>query len=126
MYYQVLAHLTLAVHLLFVIFVVLGALLAFKWQWIIWVHIPCAIWGILLELKRWTCPLTYLENYFRKMAQSTGYEGGFIEHYLLAIIYPEGLTTEIQIYLGIITLLVNLCIYALLVRSRFPARTRSQ
>lgn len=106
-----LADLTLIIHLLFIIFVVLGALLAIKWKWIMWVHIPCAIWGALLEINYWICPLTYLENYFHKLANEAGYTGGFIEHYLIHIIYPPGLTPGLQLILGILVVVINLIIY---------------
>lgn len=77
----------------------------------IWLHIPAAVWGALIEIAGWICPLTYLENWFRVKGGQANYAGGFIEEYLLQVIYPAGLTREIQITLGILVILVNLGIY---------------
>lgn len=108
---RLLADLTLIIHLLFIIFVILGALLVIKWKYIMWVHIPCAIWGSLLEINYWICPLTHLENYFHQQANEAGYTGGFIEHYLIHIIYPPGLTPGLQLILGILVIVINMIIY---------------
>ena len=110
---KLLADLVLVVHLLFIIFVVFGGLLALKWHNIIWIHIPCAIWGASIEFFAWICPLTYLENHLRELANINGYETSFIQHYLLPIIYPSGLTTEIQFFLGGFVILINLIIYTI-------------
>lgn len=109
-----LADLTLILHFLFILFVIFGGLFVFKWNRVIWLHVPCAIWGALLEINRWICPLTYLENYFRKQAGTSGYSGGFIEYYLLPVIYPTGLTANTQIMLGIVVIVINLIIYGYL------------
>lgn len=116
MLYVLLADLVLLLHATFILFVVFGGLLVFWRHAIAWIHLPCAIWGMLIEFKGWICPLTYLENDLRKAAGNSGYEGGFIDHYLLPIVYPPGLTTETQILLGVLVLLVNVIVYALVLR----------
>jgi hypothetical protein len=100
-------------HFSFIVFVLLGGLLVLKWRWLAYLHLPCAIWGILIEFFGWICPLTPLENHFREKAGQTGYSGGFMEHYLLPLIYPVNLTPNLQIILGLLVLLVNLAIYGL-------------
>ncbi len=119
---QLLADLTLITHLLFIIFVILGALLVIKWRWLIWIHLPCAIWGALLEINYWICPLTHLENYFRRQANEAGYTGGFIEHYLIPIIYPPGLTPGLQLAIGIFVILINFVIYGFITWKYFQIR----
>jgi len=104
------------VHFLFIIFVVFGSILNFWKKWLIFLHIPAVIWGILVEFNGWICPLTPLENHFRKMAQQSGYENGFIEYYMAPIIYPSGLTSRIKLVLGVILILINLVSYYILLR----------
>ncbi len=106
-----LADLILIVHALFIVFVIFGGLIVLKWHKVLWLHIPCAIWGALIEFFGWICPLTYLENYFRQLGNVNYYEGSFIQHYLMPMIYPPGLTTDIQILLGIIVIVINLVVY---------------
>ena len=115
--YAVLAELTVLVHLAFIIYVVFGALLALRWPWSIWAHLPVLIWGVAIEMTGWICPLTPLENHFRAQAVLQGYEGGFIEHYLIPVIYPTELTRELQIGLGAALLAFNMLIYAVLWRA---------
>lgn len=111
MIYQILADAVMLLHLLFICFVVGGGLLVFRWQWVALLHLPAAVWGALIEFMGWYCPLTPLENNLRLLAGLSGYEGGFIEHYLLPVIYPDGLTSKIQIMLGIFVVALNVCIY---------------
>ena len=106
-----LADLALIAHLFFIVFVIFGGLIVLKWHRVMWLHIPCAIWGALIEFFGWICPLTYLENYFRQLGNAGSYEGSFIQHYLLPVIYPSGLTTSIQILLGVIVIVINLVVY---------------
>ncbi len=113
-----LADLVLLLHLAFILFVVLGGLLVLRRPWLAWLHLPAAAWGVAVELAGWYCPLTPLENRFRALAGEAGYAGDFIQHYLLATIYPEGLTREVQIALGLAALLVNAALYALLLHKR--------
>lgn len=107
------ADIIVLIHFLFILFVILGGFLVIRWRWVIWLHIPCAVWGVLIEYVGWICPLTPWENYLRSAAGNTGYSGGFIEHYILPIIYPSGLTRELQIIFGSFVLLVNICAYTM-------------
>jgi uncharacterized protein DUF2784 len=116
MAYRLLADAVVLLHTAFVAFVVLGGFLAWRWRWIVWLHVPCAVWGVLIEYRGWICPLTPIENYFRTRAGLEGYRGGFIEHYVLPLLYPTGLTPPKQVVLGTFALLVNLVAYSVLVR----------
>ena len=109
--YRLLADLLVGMHFLFIVFVVAGGFLAWRWRRAAWVHLPVAAWGALIEFAGWVCPLTPLENQFRRAAGESGYAGGFIEHYLIPVIYPGGLTRDIQIGLGIAVIAVNLAAY---------------
>jgi len=107
----ILADLIVALHFGFILFVSLGGLLVLKWPKLMWLHLPAAIWGASIEFAGWICPLTSLENRLRS-ASGGQYASDFIEHYLMPIIYPAGLTREIQIGLGIAVIVLNLLIYA--------------
>jgi hypothetical protein len=98
-------------HFGFVLFVVVGGLLVLRWRRVAWLHLPCALWGAGIEFSGSICPLTPLENWLRLQAGSGGYEGGFVEHYLLPVLYPGGLTRGLQIALGLGVLAVNLVVY---------------
>lgn len=111
MMFRLAAETVLLVHLAFILFALLGALLALWWRKILVVHLPAALWGCYIELSGSICPLTWLENHLRIMAGQSGYAESFIEHYLLALIYPAGLTREIQIELAVLVIAVNLAIY---------------
>ena len=111
--YALLAELVLVLHATFILFVVFGGLLVFWRRRLIWLHIPAAAWGILIEFQGWICPLTYLENDLRAAAGGSGYAVGFIDHYLVPLVYPSALTHEIQVLLGLAALLINAVIYAL-------------
>ncbi len=112
---RILADAVLIIHLLFILFAVAGAFAVLRWRYLVWVHLPCALWAMLIQLGGWICPLTPLEVFLRRCAGQAGYAGGFIQHYLLPIIYPHALTREIQIGLGIGVLVINLVAYALVV-----------
>ena len=116
MLYRVLADLVLVVHFLFIAFVVAGGFAAVRWPRLAWAHVPCFVWGALIEFAGWICPLTPLENDLRIASGQAGYSGGFIEHYLLPVIYPGALTREIQIWLGLSVLALNAVAYAWLLR----------
>ena len=116
MFYRLAADTVLVVHLAFIVFVVFGGLLALRWRWMPWVHLPAAVYGAAIEFIGWTCPLTPLENHLRERAGQDGYPGGFVEHYLLAVIYPAGLTESVQIALGTAVIVVNVVIYAVVWR----------
>ena len=111
MWYSLLADLTLFIHLGFILFVVAGGFLAFRWRAAMFVHLPAAAWGALIEFGGWLCPLTPLEQWLREQANGAGFRGDFIGHYLLPIVYPGSLTREIQIGLGIGVVAVNLIVY---------------
>jgi hypothetical protein len=115
-FYRLLANAVVGFHGLFIVFVVSGGVLALHRHWIAAIHIPCAAWGILIEYRGWICPLTPLENSLRARAGQEGYSGGFIEHYLVPAIYPSGLTPRIQYVLGTAVLVVNVLVYAVLIR----------
>ncbi len=107
MWYRAGADLVVVIHLLFIGFVVGGVFLSWRWPMIIWVHIPAVAYGVLVEFARFTCPLTLLENDLHRRAGDAGYDGGFISHYLVKVIYPPGLTHGMQIALGVLLLLVT-------------------
>lgn len=116
MIYSLLADLVVVAHLAFILFVVAGGLLAFRWRRALWIHLPAALWGVLIEFAGWICPLTPLENRLRLKAGELGYEGSFVEHHLLPIVYPEELTRNGQLVLGGLLLVVNALVYALALR----------
>ena len=124
MLYRLLADLVLIVHLLFIAFVVAGGFAAIRWPRLAWAHVPCFVWGALIEFAGWICPLTPLEVRLRIASGQAGYSGGFIERYLLPIIYPGALNREIQIWLGLSVLALNAVAYAWLVH-RLRRRARS-
>ena len=105
-------------HFAFVLFVILGGVLALRWRRLIWVHLPCVLWGALIELTGSICPLTPLENWLRRQAGAVGYKGGFIEHYLMPILYPPGLTRGTQIVLGVSVIVINAAVYGWILRRR--------
>ena len=105
------ADLIVALHFLFVAFVVLGGLLALRWPRVAWLHVPAVIWGALVEFTGWICPLTPLENRLRRAGGESGYQGDFIAHYILPVLYPSGLTRRDQLVLGGVALGINILIY---------------
>ena len=111
MAYGLAANLILVLHLGFVFFVVLGGLLAIKWRRLAFLHIPAVVWGALIECQGWICPLTPLEQRLRQAAGQAGFEGGFIEHYLLPVLYPGQLNREMQIVLGALVIVINIVLY---------------
>ena len=113
--YDLAANLTLIVHFAFIIFVVFGALLFFVSTKIIYVHVPALIWGIYIELTHSVCPLTYLENWFLQKANLTTYSEGFIQNYLVPIVYPKHLTDNLQIYFAIVLIVANMIMYGLII-----------
>jgi hypothetical protein len=118
MLYRIAADATLILHLAFILFVVLGAVLAARWRWMPLLHLPAAAWGAYVELAGAFCPLTALENRLLVLAGQSGYRGGFVEHYLLPVIYPAGLTRDIQQLLAATVVLLNVALYAWLVHRR--------
>lgn len=112
------ADLVLVVHLVFVIFVVLGGLLVLRWPWCASVHLPAACWGILVEAAGWPCPLTPLEKMLRASAEQEVYSGGFVQHYLYQLLYPENLSRTDQFVLATAVLMVNLGVYGYILYRR--------
>jgi hypothetical protein len=108
--YGFLADLVVVIHFLFIVFVALGGLLVFRWPRAAWYHLPVAAYGAAIEFWRWTCPLTPLENRLRLAAGGTAYEGGFVDHYILPLVYP-GLSREITLVLGVLVLVINITVY---------------
>ena len=111
MWYAALADLVVIVHVLFVSFVVFGGVLALRFRHVVWIHLPAVCWGILIELLGFGCPLTPLENRLRHQAGEVGYSSGFLEHYLVPILYPDGLTRWSQIALGVALVAINAIVY---------------
>ena len=121
MSYRLLADLLVVLHLAYVLFVMLGGLLVFRWPRLAWLHVPAAAWGVLIELEGWICPLTPWENRLRELGGEAGYGGGFVEHYILPALYPADLTRGTQYILATLAFGVNAAIYGILVRRRARA-----
>lgn len=115
MLYKILADLVVLLHLSFILFVLFGALLVFKYPRMVWIHLPVAIYGTLITFYRWLCPLTPLENHLRSLAGEQGYEGGFIAHYILPVIYPSGVTEGLTITMGLFVIVWNGIFYGLII-----------
>lgn len=110
------ADLVLVLHLGFILFVGLGGLLLLRWPGLAWLHLPAVLWGVVIELKGgMICPLTPLENMLRRAAGQAGYSGGFVEHYILPLVYPPGLTRSMQVWIGLFLLALNLAVYSVLI-----------
>ncbi len=120
--YALAADVLVVIHLGFVVFVMLGGLLLARWPWLVVAHLPAVIWAALAEYNSWLCPLTPLENQWRRAAGEQGYSTDFISHYIQPILYPANLTAEIQVVLAIVVLLVNGFIYAWLITRRWRKR----
>ena len=118
MYFRFAADGVLLFHLSFILFALFGGVLAARWRWMPLVHLPVAAWAFFIELTGRICPLTYLENDLRVRAGQSGYTESFIEHYLLDVIYPSGLTREVQFVLAATVVVVNIAIYVWLVIRR--------
>ena len=116
--YHLLADVVVVIHLAFVLFALLGALLVIRWRKIIYVHLPAAVWAIWIEISGRICPLTPLENWMRLKGGETGYSGDFVGHYLLPLLYPAGLTREVQFVLGGVVVGLNMIIYGYILFAR--------
>ena len=118
MTFRWLADAVVLAHAAFVLFVVFGGFLALRWRWMPWIHVPAALWGVLIEYVAWICPLTPLENALRHRAGQTGYAEGFVEHYVIPVLYPVGLTSASRWVLGTFVVLVNAVAYRMVLRRR--------
>ena len=116
MIYRLLADLVFLAHLAFVVFVVLGGIAVWWRPKLAWLHVPAFAWGALIEFAGWICPLTPWEQSLRRLAGEKGYAGGVVEHYLFPVLYPDGLTRDVQIALGLLVLVINTVAYALILR----------
>jgi hypothetical protein len=126
MSYGLLADLVMLTHLVFILFVIGGGLLLLKWPLVAWLHFPAATWGAMIEFMGWPCPLTPLENQFLIQSAGEGYEGDFVAHYLLVpVLYPTGLTRNVQIVLGLLVVVINAAMYAWALAD-WRQRTRSR
>jgi hypothetical protein len=115
---RIAADIVVLLHLGFILFVVIGGLAVLRWPRLAWIHLPAVIWGALVELTGWICPLTPIENRLRAAADGVAYSGGFIDRYIMPIVYPSGLTRGMQLGLAAAVIVVNLVLYGTLVISR--------
>ncbi len=113
-------------HLLAIGMIVIGAVGWLRFRWWPWFHLPFAFWGVFIQWIGWTCPLTPLENRFRQLAGEQGYRGGFVEYYIMPLIYPGPMTAAVQYVLGGLVLIVNVVIYVWIWRRRRSAVTGSE
>ncbi|WP_137885264.1 DUF2784 domain-containing protein [Pseudomonas sp. 2FE] len=111
MIYRLGADALVLAHLLFILFVLGGGLLVLRWHALAWVHLPAVFWGAVVEFFHLVCPLTPWENSLRRAAGQSGYSGGFVEHYLIPLIYPSGLTAQLQLWLGGLVVVLNVLVY---------------
>jgi len=123
--YNFFADLIVPAHFLFIVFVICGGLLVIRRPKIAFVHLPAAVWGVIVEFFGWICPLTPLENYFRHLAGYTQYRGDFILRYLFPVIYPENLTSTIQIVLGALVIIINVVFYSIAIQIRRSRKENS-
>ena len=119
---RITADLVVLVHLLFIVFVAFGGLLVLRWPRLAWAHLPAALWGALIECAGWVCPLTPLENSLRRATGESAYSGGFIDRYIMPIVYPPGLTREMQLGLGVVVIIMNLFVYGVALARRIRHR----
>lgn len=113
---RLLADALVLLHFGFILFVLLGGLLVLRWRRLMWFHLPCFIWGVLIEWVGWICPLTPWEQWLRSRGGEAVYEGGFINHYIMPLVYPPGLTREMQWFFGAGVLILNVAIYVIVFR----------
>ena len=121
---RLLADAVVVFHIIFIAFAIGGGLLVLRWGRVMWLHLPAVAWAVLVEVMSWPCPLTPLENHFRRRGGEAGYPGGFVEHYVWPVIYPEGLTDRTQFFIGGFVFAVNAAVYAV-VFSRHVRRRRA-
>jgi len=118
MLFRILADAVVVLHLGFLAFIPAGGLMAWRWRWLLWPHIAAIVWAVAIFTIRFDCPLTPLENSFRARGGEAGYAGGFVDHYIIPVLYPTGLSRSIQWVLGVLVLGVNVVAYILFMRRR--------
>jgi hypothetical protein len=106
------------IHVVFILFVLFGAWLVLRWKWVAWLHVPAFAWGAAIEFLGAVCPLTPLEQRLREFAGERGYTGGFVDHYIVPVMYPAGLTPAVQLWLGVFVVALNVAIYAFVLARR--------
>jgi len=120
MLYRYVADIIAVCHLGFALFAISGGLLCLRWRKTIWIHIPAVVLAALAEFTGWICPLTPMENWFRVKGGAAGYPGGFVEHYLLPVLYPAGLTRGVQLVLASLVIVCNVFVYWYVFAARKP------
>ena len=115
MLYSLGATATALVHFAFILFVAFGGLLVLRWHKLGWIHLPAAVWGAVIEIMHWKCPLTDIEMWFLRRAGKAGYEGGFVAHYLFSVIYPAGLTRRVELAIAAFVIVINAIVYAIVI-----------
>jgi len=111
MLYQYLATAVAIIHFLFIIFVIAGGFLVLRWPALKWIHLPAALWGAMIEIGGWICPLTILENALLRRAGAAGYDDGFIAHHIFGVIYPNGLTRWMEFAIAVFVIAINVAVY---------------
>jgi hypothetical protein len=120
-----LADVVVVFHLLFIAFAICGGVLVLRWRRVMWVHLPAVAWAVLVEVMSWRCPLTPLENHFRRLGGQAGYRESFVEHYVMPVLYPTGLTDEIQMVIGCLVFAVNAAVYGIVIARSRRGRTEA-
>ncbi len=113
--YELFANFTLIIHLIFILFVIFGGLLFFKFPKVLYAHFPSFIWGVYIEFSSFVCPLTYLEKWLLNRSNLNSYSNTFIQNYILPVIYPDNLTYDFQIFLGLFLIIINVVIYSIII-----------
>ncbi len=120
MTYRILADAVLVLHLAFIVFALLGGFLVLRWPRVAWAHLPAVAWGVTVASIGGVCPLTPLEKHLRVLAGEVPYRGDFISHYITTLIYPAGLTREMQAALAAFLLVCNVAVYVRIWRGQTP------
>lgn len=112
---RLLADMVLLLHVAFILFALLGGLIVLWKRWTVWIHLPALLWASVVNLAGWTCPLTPLENMLRALAGQAGYEGGFVEHYVVPLVYPDVMPRDLEMASGLAVLACNVLTYAFVI-----------
>lgn len=114
MIWSLLADAVVVIHFAFTAFAIFGGFLTWRWRWVAGLHLPALAWACWIEISHGICPLTPLENHLRNLGGHAGYGGGFLAHYLVRVLYPPGLTWQVQWVLAGLLLLINALAYGVL------------